>query len=50
MSLKCARCGAHLGETWIFSRYTRNRYCATWDACERRYRKLKRLQAKADKP
>lgn len=35
--LSCARCGKRVREgTYIYSRFTKNRYCIDMDACARR--------------
>jgi len=37
---RCARCGRQLRQDrWIYSRFTRNRYCVEIDACETRAKK-----------
>jgi hypothetical protein len=36
-SLKCARCGKRQpAEQMVYSRFTRNHYCADFDPCDRR--------------
>jgi len=37
----CALCGATLGETYIYSRFTKSRYCPNMMACDERRRKKK---------
>ena len=40
--LTCARCGKRLKEgEYIYSRFTRNRYCIALDACKTRAAKRK---------
>jgi hypothetical protein len=42
-SFSCARCGRRLRQDrWVYSRFTRNRYCIEIDACEKRAKKGKK--------
>jgi hypothetical protein len=40
-SYTCDRCGRRLRQGYVYSRFTKSRYCAELDACEKRAKKSK---------
>ena len=42
---RCDRCGRRLGDIYVYSRFTKCRYCADLDACQRRHNRVMRKAA-----